>query len=495
VLLALRHGAQQVDAVELDRDVVRLFREDFRTFSGGLYDRADVHVDIAEARTFVESARQQWDVIDISLVDSFAAAAVGLGAVSETYLYTKEALASYVQHLRPEGVLAVTRWIRTPPRDEVKLFATAVETLEEMGLRPADRLVLIRSWATVTLLIKREAFVAADLTILQRWAEERLFDIAYFPGIREGEGNRFNVLGHDPYSEAVAALLAGGERREKFVREYPFFVTPATDNRPYFFHFFRWRALPLMLSTARFTWVPFVEWGYLILVATLLQSAMLAAFLIGLPLLMLRRKSRSHPQHRHRARFVVLTYFLALGVGFMFVEMALIQRLVFFLANPLYAVTVVLAGLLLVAGLGSAWAARLAAQGHSARRLASVAALAVAVISVTYAFGLYPALRALLGLPLAARVAVAFAVMLPLGTMGMLFPLGLRQLGRINAELLPWAWAVNGCASVVATSLATLVALGSGLASVFLCASACYAVAAMAVFHWAPAAKAVTATS
>jgi hypothetical protein len=159
---------------------------------------------------------------------------------------------------------------------------------------------------------------------------------------------------------------------------------------------------------------------------------------------------------------VVFTYFLALGVGFMFVEMALIQRLVFFLANPLYAVTVVLSGLLLVAGLGSAWAARMVAQGHSVRRLASVAALVVAAISVTYAFGLYPALRALLGLPLAARVAVAFVVMLPLGAMGMLFPLGLRQFGRIHPELLPWAWAINGCASVVATSLATLLALGPG---------------------------------
>src|SRR6516164_3275443 len=113
------------------------------------------------------------------------------GTLSETYLYTKEALATYLQHLRPGGVLAVTRWIRTPPRDEIKLFATAVAALEGMGLRPADRLVLIRSWATATLLIKREVFAPEELTALRRWAEERLFDIAYFPGMRAGEGNRF----------------------------------------------------------------------------------------------------------------------------------------------------------------------------------------------------------------------------------------------------------------------------------------------------------------
>jgi hypothetical protein len=184
---------------------------------------------------------------------------------------------------------------------------------------------------------------------------------------------------------------------------------------------------------------------------------------------------------------MVLAYFLALGIGFMFVEMALIQRLVFFLANPVYAVAVVLAGLLLVVGVGSGWAARLVAQGHSVKRLAFVAALGVAVISAIYAFGLYPALRTLLGLPLAARVAVAFAVMLPLATMGMLFPLGLRQIGRNDAELLPWTWAINGCASVVATSLATLLALGAGLAVVLLAASACYVVAALAVRKWASA--------
>ena len=487
VLLALRHGAQHVDAVELNPNVVGLVRDNFHNFSGGLYDRADVRVHIAEGRAFLESAGEHWDAIDISLVDSFAAAAVGLGAVNETYLYTKEALATYLQHLRPGGILAVTRWIRTPPRDEVKLFATAVAALEGMGLRPADRLVLIRSWATATLLIKREAFAVAELTALQRWAEERLFDIAYFPGMRAGEGNRFSVLAHDQYAEAADALLAGGARREEFLREYPFFVTPATDDRPYFFHFFRWRALPLMLSTAGFAWVPFVEWGYLILAATLLQSAVLGALLIVLPLALLRDKRPSHPQYPRGARLFVLVYFLALGVGFMFVEMALIQRLVFFLANPVYAVAVVLAGLLLVAGLGSGWAARLVAHGYPVKRLASVAALGVATISAIYAFGLYPALRTLLDLPLAARVAVTLVVILPLATMGMLFPLGLRHLGRIHAELLPWAWAINGCASVVATSLATMLALGSGLAVVMLAASGCYAVAAVAVRRWVSA--------
>jgi hypothetical protein len=334
-------------------------------------------------------------------------------------------------------------------------------------------------------LVKREPFTAAELIALRGWAEERLFDMAYFPGMTAGDGNRFNVLARDSYAEAAHALLSGGAARDEFFREYPFFVRPATDDRPYFFDFFRWRALPLIGSMGELAWVPYGEWGYLILVATLIQAAVLGGILVVLPLALLRREAA----RRARAgggRLSVFTYFLALGIGYMFVEMALIQRLVFFLANPVYAVAVVLAGLLLVSGLGSAWAARRVAQGRSMRRLASLAALAVAAIAVIYALGLHPALMPLIGWPLGARVAVAFVAMLPLATMGMLFPLGLRHFGRTRAELLPWAWAINGYASVVATSLATLLALGAGLAVVLLAAASCYAVAALAARQWAP---------
>src|SRR5207244_13588353 len=125
-----------------------------------------------------------------------------------------------------------------------------------------------------------------------RWAAQCLLDAAYLPGIAPGEGNRFNVLDRDYYSEASVAILAGGARREQFFRDYAFYLRPATDDRPYFFHFFRWRALPLMLGAVGTAWIPFVEWGYLILVATLLQAALLGALLIALPLVLLRSPDR-----------------------------------------------------------------------------------------------------------------------------------------------------------------------------------------------------------
>jgi SAM-dependent methyltransferase len=287
VLLALRHAAWQVDAVELDPNVPQLLRGEFRAFAGGLYDRPEVRLHRADARAFVQAAHENWNIIGLSLVDSSAASAVGVGAVGENYLYTREAFEAFLRHLRPGGVLAVTRWVRTPPRDELKLFATGVVALERMGLNPAERLVLIRSWAAATLLVKKEAFTAKELFALRRWAEERLFDTSYFPGIAASQHNRFNVLDRDYYFEATSAFLAGGESREQFFRDYAFNLRPATDDRPYFFHFFRWRAVPLMLRTFRQSWIPFSEWGYLILVATLAQATFLGMLLIVSPLVLL----------------------------------------------------------------------------------------------------------------------------------------------------------------------------------------------------------------
>jgi hypothetical protein len=328
------------------------------------------------------------------------------------------------------------------------------------------------------------------LFALRRWAEDRLFDTSYFPGVAPDEHNRFNVLERDYYFEATSAFLAGGERREHFFRDYAFNLRPATDDRPYFFHFFRWYALPLMLHTFRQSWITFSEWGYLIVVATLMQATFLGMLLIASPLFLLGRRSTSNdppipgPLGGGAVRRKVFFYFLALGLGYLFVEMALIQRLVFFLANPGYAVAVVLAGLLFVSGLGSAWAGRQISKGTSATRLACLAAVIVALTATVYAFGLHALLTPLLSWPLPARMVIALAVMLPLAAMGIPFPLGLRQLGQSHADLLPWAWAVNGCASVLAAPLATLFALSAGLPAVLLVASGCYVVAALVASMW-----------
>ncbi|MFQ5724533.1 MAG: SAM-dependent methyltransferase, partial [Terriglobia bacterium] len=292
VLLAFYHSTGRIEAVELNPQTIALVEETFGEFTGRPYALPNVRPHIAEARGFLESLppEEKFDRIQISLLDSLTTATAGVHALNENFLYTVEAFNTSIEHLQPQGVLAITRWLRMPPRDTPKLFATAVAALEEQGVpQPGRHLALVRSWATATLLVKRTPFTPKEIAALQGFCEERLFDLDYYPGIEPGQANRFNRLSRSYYFEAARAVLAGGERRAAFLRDYPFNVRPARDDRPYFGHFFRWEALPVLPRTYGRQWLPFFEWGYLTLVATLVQAAVISFVLILLPLLLARR--------------------------------------------------------------------------------------------------------------------------------------------------------------------------------------------------------------
>ncbi|MBI2956591.1 MAG: SAM-dependent methyltransferase [Acidobacteria bacterium] len=480
VLLALYHDSAHIDAVELNPQIIALVRDRYGEFTGGIYARPDVRLHAREARGFLESLPpgEQFDLIQISLLDSLAAATAGVHALNESYLYTVEAFGRYFEHLSPGGVLAITRWLKMPPRDTPKLFATAVAALEEHGVaRPGEHLALVRSWATATLLLKHTPFTPEEIAALKQFAEERLFDLDYYPGITPEETNRFNRLARSYYYEAAVEILAGGERRQAFFRDYPFHLRPARDDRPYFDHFFRWRALPLLLRTYGRQWLPFLEWGYLILVATLVQVAVISFALILLPLLLARRgQADVPPESRRGSRAHIFLFFLAIGLGFLFIEIVLIQKFTFFLANPIYAIAVVLAGVLMWSGLGSLSLLLVRRSPRLPRVCTAIAALSLAAT-----FLLPVLLPALIGLPTAARVAISLALMMPLAfLMGMPFPLAWQRVEASRAKWLAWAWGINGCASVVAAVLATLLAISFGFRFVFLCAAALYLLAALA---------------
>lgn len=485
VLLALYHQAGRVEALELDPRIVRLVRDTFADFSGGLYRLPQVRLHVREARGFFEalSAEERYDLIQISLLDSFAASSAGVHALNESYLYTVEAFARFFDHLSPDGFLAITRWVKSPPRDNIKVFATAVAALEARGVaEPAAHLAMVRSWATATTLIKRAPLVADEIATLKRFAGERLFDLVYYPGVRPEETNRHTVLARDLYAEAARAILAGAETREGFFRDYSFNVRPARDDQPYFHHFFRWKALPQLVATLGRQWVPFIEWGYIVLVATLAQTLLFSLVLILLPLAFLRRDlgtggtAGGKPPYRSVSASRVFLFFLGIGLGYLFIEMVLIQKLTFFLANPIYAVAVVLTGILVFSGLGSLAATRLGT------RWLSRAATLVAALAIVAAVLLPRLLPLWVGLPDAARVVIALALMAPLAFfMGMPFPLALQRLEAARPELLAWAWGVNGCASVLATILATLLAMAAGFRIVLLAAAALYLLAAFSL--------------
>ena len=486
VLQALYHRASRIDVVELDPNIVRLVGEDYAEYAGNIYSWPEIRVHVAEARGFVNSSKDEWDLVQIPLLDAFGTAA-GVHGLSETYIYTVEAFEHYIRRLRPGGWLSITRWLKLPPRDALKLFATALEALRRSGIEaPERRLILLRGLNTTTLLVKSGIVTGTEIARAKAFSAERSFDLCYYPGISAEEANRFNVL-NEPYFFLGAKALIGAER-DDFIARYKFDIMPATDERPYFFDFFKWRTLPELMAIRRTGGAGLLELGSVILVATLIQAMALSAVLIAAPLWATRRV---RAQSRQLCR--VAAYFLALGLAFLFVEIAFIQKFILFLSHPLYAVAVVLTGFLLFAGIGSGVSSGFAERVDAWHRaspgrgvqLSAIQLSVVGIISLSLVYILIlPRLfDSLLHLTEAAKILVSLGLIAPLAFfMGMPFPLGLSRVWSGARALVPWAWGVNGCASVLSAVLATLIAMKLGFSAVVLAASLLYASAA-AVFR------------
>lgn len=479
VLMARVHGARHIDAVELDPNVVSLVRETYGDFAGRLYTEGPVEIHVGEARGFAARTTEFYDLIQVSLLDSFSASMAGSHALNESYLYTVEALQDYVGHLRPGGVLSITRWLKVPPRDSLKLFATAVVALERLGVaNPGDHLALVRGWMTTTLLIKRDVLTEYDLMQIRAFCRKLSFDLDYCPGIGPDEPNRLNVLEHPYLYDGALALL--GRERDAFLRHYKFDVRPATDDRPYFFHFFKWTTLPELFSLKSRGGLPLMEWAYPTLVLTLVLALILSVAFIVLPLFLLGGRTRSAPSKTR-----VAVYFISLGFAFLFIEMAFIQKFILFLSHPIYSVSAVLCGFLVFAGMGSrlskTWSQRIS-ESHSGRRGVPLfyAVGAIFLLSFTILQLLPFLMKHCAGLHDAWRVGIAIALVAPLAFfMGMPFPYGLSVLARTRPLWIPWAWGINGCSSVVATVLAPLLAIHHGFSSVILVATGLYGLAAV----------------
>ncbi|MEW8429516.1 MAG: DUF1275 domain-containing protein, partial [gamma proteobacterium symbiont of Ctena orbiculata] len=381
------------------------------------------------------------------------------------------ALALYLSHLAPDGYLAITRWIKVPPRDSLKLFLTAHQAMESMGLDRLDRrLLLIRNWQTATLLVKNGMFTTNELDLADAFNQTRLFDTAYSHRLKEEQANRYNRL-REPYFYRASKQIVSGEM-DQLLQSYKYDLQPASDERPYFHHFFKWESFFEALKLRHQGGMPLIEWGYIILIITLVITALLSALLILLPLSIISRNTGSTDVGVSRWR--VFYYFFSIGVAFLFIEIATIQKFIRFLHHPIYAISISLAGFLLFAGLGSFVSERLA-QNRSHYRIAVLAVLVIVFVCIGYLFLLAPLFEWLGHLPMAYKFVVSSLLIAPLAFfMGMPFPLAISSLKQQASNLIPWAWGINGYASVISAGLATLIAIDLGFIVVILIASLLY---------------------
>ncbi|WAK01171.1 SAM-dependent methyltransferase [Methylobacter sp. YRD-M1] len=474
ILQAHYHAIDRIDAVELNPQVIDLVEKKYADFAGHIYQNPHVNLHIGEARGFVATSDEHYDLINISLLDAFGASAAGLYALSENYLYTEQAIQADLRHLSPGGYLSITRWIKMPPRDTLKLLATVVNACKTLKIKdPEQRIVLIRSWQTSTLLVKNGPFSDQEIDNLKQFSNERSFDLAYYPGIRAEEVNRFNIL-EQPYFYLAAKALLGADGKN-FMDNYKFNIEPATDDRPYFFHFFKWKTLPEIVPLLGQGGISLLESGYLLLVAALLQAVLASLVLIALPLVLGRnRLGMTSGTLGYRQ---VVVYFVCLGLAFFFIEIAFIQKFILILHHPIYAVTAVLCTFLISAGGGSLFSKRLG--DHKAKSMVRWPVAGIALFSAVYIFGFEALTNTLLELSGSSRLVFSILLIAPLGFfMGMPFPMGMDSLGRTAPTLIPWAWGINGCASVISAILATLIAMQLGFSALVFMALLLYVVAA-----------------
>ncbi|MFP4502573.1 MAG: SAM-dependent methyltransferase [Candidatus Hydrogenedentota bacterium] len=478
VLSALVHEARAVTAVEVDPSVFTLMQGPLHDFSGSLYSHPKVTPVLADGRGYLEAhSERRFDLVQIALLDSFGAAAAGVHALSENYLYTREALALGLERLTDNGVLCLTRWLKTPPRDALKLFAAAVEACETVGItEPARHMAFIRSWNTGTIAVSKAPLTGTQIKAIRGFCEKRGFDLCYLPGMAPAEANRYTQLEEASYHHFATAVLS--DNRQRAYDEAFFAVHPATDDRPFHFQFFKWRSLPWFVKYAGQHGMPFIEWGYIVLLATLVQSIIVSVVLILGPLLFLRR---GVPPAARKGKRWVVAYFAALGLGYIFLELAFMQRFILFLAYPVYAVAVVLAALLAFSGLGSFYADRF--RHRRARTLLAVV-IAITALALLYIHALPGVFQALAGLSDPAKITVSIALLAPVAfLMGMPFPLGLQLVSDRREALVPWVWGINGCFSVVATSLAMLIAVHGGFSILLYAAVAIYFAAVVSMMR------------
>jgi hypothetical protein len=368
---ALVFGARRVDAVEINPIIANdVMRDRFREFSGAIYDHPRVRVFVDDGRSFVGRSRDRYDVIQASLVDTWAATAAGAYTLTENTLYTVEAFEDYLGHLTDHGVLTITRWTV----DGLRLVSLAQEVCERHRWHCPSRIVLVRHRNVLTFLMKRTPFTPDEVTRLAGAASRLGFTILYAPSLPVDPRDQV-----DGATTADYARLILSEERHRFYDAYPQDIRPTTDDRPFFFHTTKLRD---QLGVAFGRSMLFGNGLSALLTLMGISGALVALFVLA-PLVLAGGD-------RPRGWLTWLAYFGALGAGFMLIEVAVLQRFVLLLGHPVYSLTVTLFSLLLGTGLGAALGRRVADEG--VRRVAVMGLAAIAIAGAAFCGSARPAL-------------------------------------------------------------------------------------------------------
>jgi hypothetical protein len=466
LLTARQFGARTISAVDSNPLIIRAVREYGREHASSIYEQ---NTWSGLARTWLAATDREFDLIDLSFMGSLPSATFGF---AEDYRFTVEAFEQYLAHLKREGFLSLNLYIIPPPRSELRLLATLARSAEASGITDiSGHIVAIRSWDTLTIVMKRSALIPEDIRRIKTFAREKRFDLIYYPGIRPEESNVHIKMQGNEYAEAFRSLIIK-ETRDRFMADYLFDIRPVTDERPFFHYYLKLENIKAIYRVMGEKWQYFIEEGYLLPVL-FVQVLVVSLILILLPLMTLKRNpARNNMKNSLRG----LSYFALLGIGYLFFEIAFIQKMILSLENPAYAASTVIASILISSGIGSLMSR------HNRTLKSPRVLLILAALAVVYSIMLPVAIASISRHPLLVKTILAFVILVPAGIlMGIPFPLGISVLGTTAPQLIPWAWAVNGCFSVLSPVLAVMFALSAGYQTVLLTGAAMYLLAFCAI--------------
>ena len=449
VLLARYYNSKNIYKVDSNPQVIKVIRDDFTEFSHGIYSQDTWS---GMGRSWLKKRDKKFDAIDIPLM---GASPGGFFGISEDYRFTVEAFKEYLGHLKDNGILSIHLFILHPPRTELRLLNTIVLAMDESGIADADKnIAAIRSWGTVSILAKKSPFSFDEIESVKKFCRERRFDLIYLPGITEQETNIYVRQPSNEYFAAFKSIL-DLENRKSFQHNYIFDISPVRDENPFFSYYLRLKNIKTIYRQMGEKWQYFIEEGYLLPVV-FIQALLLSIIFIFLPAV-----AKRHGDAKVKGGYSSLIYFALIGIGFMFVEITMIQKMILPLENPSYAVSVVLTSILISSGAGSLLS-------HKFSLLRNRAMLfVISFLIIAYSL-VIPAISDVISLhALSVKIVISFIVLIPLGfLMGIPFPLGIKSLGAGNHSLIPWAWAVNGCFSVLAPILTIMLAIVIGFKAV-----------------------------
>jgi hypothetical protein len=484
---AVRNGASRITVAEENPYIPMLLRDSFRDFNNAFFLRKDLEIKVTGARSYLLSSNKHFDIIELSVNEGLTSSIGGIYSADTTYNLTVDAFMDYLSHLKEGGTISATIPLRYPPRNLLKLVMVTQKALRLKGLDPEECMVAIRGWSMGTVMLKTRPFSKEEIERIKRFCKERMFDLVYYRGMTEEESNIFTIVPGAHYYRNVNSILKDDRT---FSKSYPFNLKPVFDSNPYFFNFTRIGKLPGLLREIGREWLFVIEGGYIVLFATFIATLILAVIFIMLPPILLGERIGD-------GKISILVYFSMIAIGYMLIEVLLMQRYSKLIPNPLYSNSMVITALLISSGVGSYFSPLFSRSSENTislrfnnnpeqRRTGKIFRNISLLLMICFLSGYFLTLLffcdaiflKLLRAPMIIRLIALVLVTAPAGfAMGLFFPIAITNITKRSIHSVPWAWSVNGFFSVLTSTGSVLVISATGLIFTGILAVCCYLIA------------------